>query len=209
MKPRLYCHISPEAEAWMNEFVVPVASKEFDIIPLRTHDIRGKDNVFLRVEWISALLRQEPEFVFFTGVDVLYAKPIYARCMEEMAKGYDLLTHFEKWGGICSDFLVLRCCDRTRAWWSKLLGEKECYQDGRLWEMEAMSRLRSGINYLGLPREEFYTCCNAEGLNGDFCTGWHPSEKDVPKTARIVHAACVKEPEKVEVLRLVKSFLLP
>jgi hypothetical protein len=201
---KLYLHSTHIYRTFIEKFVVPVAEQEFEIVHYRHEDNPSENTLDLRKRVVTEALQGDEPFLF-SGCDILYHKPCKDRLLELLGDS-DMAAHNDSLGGACTDFFIMRPNETTRKFWKYICEtakwETFCEQGAC---NRALAKKYANIKFKLLPMDEFFTTCAC--LNGGTRAGWLPLEKDIPKTARIVHAACVYYGEKWDVLMKVQEHL--
>jgi hypothetical protein len=203
---RLHCQCSDDYRKYLTEFVEPAMVRQgLELFVHPFNPIKGlpwNGILQFRMELIKQLLEIGEPFIL-TGVDVYYRPhlPILPTVKAALA-GADIVAQGDGMGNVCSDFMAFNPTDATK-WYMKAVTTlaPQC----KLIDQEAEIRLLGMVKCVKLPSDEFFNLCMVPKLKLDAKPGWMPEPEDIPRNAKLVHAACVLPGEKWAVLSRVKE----
>jgi hypothetical protein len=203
---RVHCQCSDDYRKYLLEFVAPAMKAqgvEVMVYPFnKIEDAPWGGMLPHRLRLIEHLLDVGEPFVF-TGVDVYYRPSLpFLPTVEKALEGVDIVAHGDGMGNVCPDFMAFNPTEATK-WWFKAVAQL-APQCGLL-DQEAEIRLLGMIKCVKLPIAEFFNLCAVPKLKLNAQPGWMPEPADIPREAKLVHAACVLPGEKWAVLSRVKE----
>lgn len=203
---RLHCQCSDDYRKYLTAFVEPAMKAQgLELVVHNFNPIKGLPwNGILqhRMELIKNLLDDGESFIF-TGVDVYYRPSLPFLSDVQMAlMDADIVAQGDGMGNVCADFMAFNPTEATK-WYMKAVTQlaPQC----KLIDQEAEIRLLGMVKCVKLPSAEFFNLCMVPKLKLDAKPGWMPEPEDIPRNAKLVHAACVLPGEKWAVLSRVKE----
>jgi hypothetical protein len=203
----VHCQCTDDYRRYLTAFVEPAMKAQgLELVVHRFEKVIGapwSGLLPVRLKLIQSLLDKGEPFIF-TGVDVYYRPhlPILPT-VEKALQGADIVAQGDGMGMTCADFMAFNPTDATRWWWKAVT--QLAPQCTWLIDQEAENRLLGMINAYRLPAAQFFNLCMVPKLKLNALPGWLPEPDDIPREAKLVHAACVLPGEKWAVLSRVKE----
>jgi len=189
---KLYTHATPSHEGLLRNWLLPGASREFEVVVGRSaqHGSGSFDtpgwgrNTHAKAETMYRAVAENPgQIVVWSDCDVQILRPVKDRLVE-LLDDADLACQHNGRGVLCSGFYVLRSNARTLRLFDRIRrSDLFDRRDTRTTDQAAMNTWKRVVGYRLLPDDEFWSVGLALGRLWD---GTQPF--DVPTTVRVHHA---------------------